>query len=54
MLGKDFIQGMNGATIYAEKMYKTDFREQEKKLDLSLQYDSDNSYLFVNGVQQLK
>ena len=31
VLGKDFIQGVNGTTIYAEKMYKTDFTEQDKK-----------------------
>ena len=30
VLGKDFIQGINGTTIYAEKMYKTDFTEQDK------------------------
>ena len=54
VLGKDFIQGINGTTIYAEKMYKTDFTEQDKKFALSLHYNGDNSYLFVNGVQQLK
>ena len=54
VLGKDFIQGINGTTIYAENMYKTDFTEQDKKFALSLQYNGDDSYLFVNGVQQLK
>ena len=34
VLGKDFIQGVNGATIYAEKMYKTDYTEQDKKFVL--------------------
>ena len=51
VLGKDLIQGINGTTIYAEKMYKTDFTEQDKKFVLSLHYNGDNSHLFVNGVQ---
>ena len=54
VLGKDFIQGVNGATIYPEKMYKTNFTEQDKKFILSLHYNGDDSYLFVNGIQQLK
>ena len=32
VLGKDFVQGMNNTTIYAEKIYKTNFTEQSKKL----------------------
>ena len=51
VLGKDFIQGINGTTIYAEKLYKTDFTEQDKKFVLSLHYNVGDSYLFVNGVQ---
>ena len=35
-------------------MYKTDFTQQGKKFVLSLHYNGENSYLFVNGVQQLK
>ena len=35
-------------------MYKTDMTEQDKKFVLSLHYNGDNSYLFVNGVEQLK
>ena len=35
-------------------MYKTDFTEQDKKFVLSLRYNGDDSYLFVNGVEQLK
>ena len=51
VLGKDFIQGINGTTISAEKKYKTDFTKQDKKFVLSLHCNGDNSYLFVNGVQ---
>ena len=54
VLGKDFIQGINGTTIYAESQYKTNFTEQDKKFVLSLHYSGDDSYLFVNGVQQSK
>ena len=54
VLRKDFVQGINNTTIYAEKIYKTNFTEQCKKFILSLHYNGDNSYLFVNGSQELK
>ena len=54
VLGKDFVQGINNTTMYAEQIYKTNFTEQSKKFVLSLHYNSDNSYLFVNGSQELK
>ena len=53
VLGKDFVQGINNTTIYAEKIYKTNFTEQSEKFVLSLYYNDDNSYLFVNGSQEL-
>ena len=53
-LGKYFIQGINGTTIYAEKNYKINFTASDKKFILSLHYNGDNSYSFVNGVQKLK
>ena len=49
VLGKHFIQGINSGTIYAEKMYSTNFTETNKKLCLSLHYNGDSGYLFVNG-----
>ena len=49
VLGKTFIQGINGTTIYAEKIYSTNFRVDNKNFYLSLHYNRDNSYLFVNG-----
>ena len=54
VLGKDFVQGINNTTIYAEKIYKTNFTEQSKKFVLSLYYNGDNSYLRVKGSQELK
>ena len=49
VLGKDFIQGIDNATIYAEKMYSTSFTVANKRFCLSLHYNGDNSYLFVNS-----
>ena len=54
VLGKDFVQGINSSTIYAEKIYKTNFTKQSKKFVLPLHYNGDNSYLFVNTSQELK
>ena len=54
VLGKDFVQGTNGTTIYAEKSYKHNFTTPNKKFVLSLHYNGDNSYLFVNGGEELK
>ena len=51
VLGKDFVQGINGTTIYAEKLYKINFTEKNKKYCLSLHYNGENSYLFVNGTE---
>ena len=36
VLGKDFVQGINGTTIYAEKLYSINFTENNKKFCLSL------------------
>ena len=51
--GKDFIQGIDGTTIYAEKMYSTNLTTDNKIFCLSLHYNGDNSYLFVNGKKLL-
>ena len=51
VLGKDFVQGINSTTIYAEKLYKINFTEKNKKSCLSLHYNGTNSYLFVNGTE---
>ena len=49
VLGKALVQGISGTTIYVEKMYSTNFTVNNKKFCLSLHYNGDNSYLFVNG-----
>ena len=49
VLGKDFIQGIDGTTIYAEKLYSPNFTVDNKTFCLSLHYNGDSSYLFANG-----
>ena len=49
VLGKDFIQGNDNTTIYAQKMYSTNFTVDNKAFCLRLHYNGDNSCLFVNG-----
>ena len=51
VLGREFIQKINNTTIYAEKMYSPNFTVDNKIFCLSLHYNGDNSYLFVNGKQ---
>ena len=41
-------------TIYAEKNFYRNFTDPGKKFVFSLHYNSDDSYLFVNGRQELK
>ena len=54
VMGKDYITKINDTTIYAEKMFYRNFTEPGKKFILSLHYNGDNSYLFVNGREELK
>ena len=49
-----FVQGINDTTLYAEKLYRQNFTAANKKFVLSLHYDGDDSYLFVNGKRELK
>ena len=48
VFGKDFIQLIDNTIIYAEKMYSTNVTVAYKKFCLSLHYNGDSSYLFVN------
>ena len=49
VLGRGLIQKINDATIHAEKMYSPNFTVDNKIFCLSLHYNGDNSYLFVNS-----
>ena len=54
LMGTGLTQGTNDATIYAEKNFYRNFTDFGKKFVSSLHYNGDNSYLFVNGKQELK
>ena len=54
VMGDLFVQGINDTTLYAENVYSQNFTQPSKKLVLSLHYNDDDSYLFVNGEQELK
>ena len=51
VLGKDFLQGINGTTIYVKKLYSINFTENNKKFCLNFHYNGANRYLFVNGAK---
>ena len=54
-MGYGFVQPINDTTLYAEKVYQTNFSTVDKKFVLSLHYNGDDSFdLFVNGKQELK
>ena len=53
-MGDLFVQGINDTTLYAEKLYSQNFTAANKKFVLSLDYNSDNPYLFINGKRELK
>ena len=54
LMGDGLMQSINDTTIYVEKNYYRNFTDPGKKFVLSLHYNGDNSYLFVNGRQELK
>ena len=54
VMGDLFVQGINDTTLYAEKIYSQNFTAVNKKFVLSLHYNGVDSYLFVNGKQELK
>ena len=53
-LGTGFVQVIHDTTIYAEKNFYRNFTDPGKKFVLGLHYNGDDSYLFVNGRQELK
>ena len=54
ILGHGLTQKVNNITTYAEKMYSPNFSAENKIFCLSLHYNGDNSYLFVNGTEVTK
>ena len=51
IMGDFLVQGINDTSLYTEKIYSQNFTAVNKKFVLSLHY---NSYLFVNGKEELK
>ena len=54
VIGTGLTQGIHDTTLYAEKKFYRNFTDPGKKFMLSLHYNGDDSYLFVNGRQELK
>ena len=54
VMGDLFVQGINDTTLYAEKVCNQNFSQASKKFVLSLHDNGGNSYLFVNGKEELK
>ena len=54
VMGENFVQGINDTKLCAENKFYRNFTDPGKKIVLSLHYNGVESYLFVNGRQQLK
>ena len=54
VMGGGLTQGIHDTTLYVEKKYWRNFTDPGKKFMISLHYNGDESYFFVNGRQELK
>ena len=54
VMGDGLTPGIHDATLYAEKKHFRNFTEPNVKFVLSLHYNGNDSYLFVNRRQELK
>ena len=54
VVGDGVTQGIQDTTLYVEKKYFRNFSEPNVKFVLSFHCNDDDSYLFVNGRQELK
>ena len=54
VMGDGLTQGIHDTTLYVEKKYFRNFTEPNVKFVLSLHYNGNDSYLLVNGRQELK
>ena len=55
VLGKSPTDGLDDATLIAEKAYSINFTERQKKLTLrKFHYNEVSSYIFFNGVETYK
>ena len=53
-MGDVLTQGINDTTLYVEKNYWINFTDPGKNFIISLHYNGDESYFFVNVRQELK
>ena len=53
-MGTGLTQGIHDTMLYAEKNFYRNFIDLGKRFMLRLHYKGDDSYLFVNGRQELK
>ena len=54
VMGSGLTQGIHDTTLYAENNFYRNVTDLGKKFMLSLHYNGDDSYFFVNGRQELK
>ena len=54
ILGHGLTQKVNNTTVYAEKLCSPNFSAENEIFCLSLHYNGDDSYLFVNGKEVTK
>ena len=54
VMGDGLTQGIHDTTLYVEKKYYRNFTQPNVKFVLSLHYNGNDSYLIVNGRQELK
>ena len=54
VMGDGLTQGIPDTALYVEKNYYRNFTDPGKKFIIRLHYNGDDSYIFVNGRQELK
>ena len=54
ILGEGSTQGLNGTKLTAETRYSINLTVIKKKICLSLHYNVENTYWFVNGKENIK
>ena len=54
VMGEGLVQGIHDTMLYAEKNYWRNFTDPGKRFIISLHYNADENYFFVNGRQELK
>ena len=53
-MGTGLTQGIHDTMLYTENNFYRNFTDPGKKFIISLHYNGDDRYLFVNGRQELK